>query len=384
MKRNLHIFGLLLATFLSSFAQSSDVYHLIGGVPADKTLAAVGSITLREPDGPRGVFKHGFRTFNDSAAEWQTSYGVQFEIKLPDARETEITAGIFKYQKETNGYNPPVSATVRVSGKGWHTVTLPWSAFDSERENTGFLKIVKEFRITTKLADGSPVKFELRQPRVVRAPVISLEADILGQAVPQNGVAEYAVTVGNCTEQKQSVSLSFARRGWQSMTAAVEPAALELAPGETKNCVVRMTVSDRVPPGGHEEQTLQAIGNGDAATATQLKFVTASEVPHPFIFHTAARWQEIRDKVAKYDWARAQQEEILKRAANWKVPLIADATQGPDDTYGPYVFPTSAEVDFLACAYAWQLTRDTNAAEKVALFLRRLSNPTNGYPATLR
>ncbi|MEI6078991.1 MAG: hypothetical protein WCS94_25685, partial [Verrucomicrobiota bacterium] len=109
MKRTLYIFGFLLATLLTSLAQLSNLSLPIGGVPAEKSLAAVGSITLREPDGPSGEFKHGFRTFNDSAAEWQKFYGVQFEIKLPDSGETEITADIFKYQKETNAFNPPVS-----------------------------------------------------------------------------------------------------------------------------------------------------------------------------------------------------------------------------------------------------------------------------------
>jgi hypothetical protein len=382
--KSLSLWVAVLLAPLWSDARNLPLTLPVGGMKSGEVLEWTNIMILREPDGPRGVFKHGFRTLNDSAAEWQKYYGVQFEIKLPDARETEITAGIFKYQKETNAFNPPVSASVHVSGPGWHTVTLPWSAFDSEQENTAFLKTVKEFRLAAKRAGGSPVKFELRHPRVIKAPVISLEAEVLGQAVPQNGVAEYAVTVGNGTAQRQSVSLSFVRRGWQSMDATVVPAALELAPGETKTGTVRVTVPDRVPPGGHEEQILQAIGNGDAANATQLKFITTRAMPHPYILHTPARWQEIRDKVAKYDWARAQQDEIVQRANNWKVPAVADPAKAPDDTYGPYVFSTQNEGEILACGYAWQLTHDTNAAEKVARFLRRLSDPTNGYPATLR
>src|SRR5439155_9491522 len=34
--------------------------------------------------------------------------------------------------------------------------------------------------------------------------------------------------------------------------------------------------------------------------------------------------------------------------------------------------------------YSWQLTGNKKHAEKVAEFLRRLSNPQNGYPVTLR
>ena len=64
---------------------------------------------------------------NDSAAEWQNFYGVQFEVKLPDAREVELTATILRARRNAGISETPVSGTVRVSGKGWHTITLPWS-----------------------------------------------------------------------------------------------------------------------------------------------------------------------------------------------------------------------------------------------------------------
>lgn len=383
MKRT-SLFIVVLTAFTLGAAEPHPLSLPVGGLKSGVVLKAVGEITLREPDGLRGQYKHGFRLLNDSAAEWQKFYGVRFEIKLPDARETEITASIFRFHSNSNALNPPVNATVRVSGKGWHAVALPWSTFDNQQANTGFLKFAKEFRITAKSANGAPVKFQLRNARVIKAPVISLEAEVCGKAVPKNGAAEYAVTAGNCTDVKQSVVLSLVKHGWEEMTAAVEPAAFELAPGETRVVKLTVRVPDRVPPGGHEEQVLQAIGNGDAAEASRLKFITTSELPHPYVLFPAKGWQEIRDKVAKFGWSKAQQDEIVRRAKNWRVPEIADPAKAPDDTYGPYVFATQNEGDLLACAYDWQLTRDTNAAEKVALFLRRLSNPTNGYPATFR
>jgi hypothetical protein len=384
MNRAVYFVCWLLITSLQGLAQPSDLSLHIGGMAEGEILTATGTVTLCEPDGPRGSFKHGFRTFNDSAADWQKFHGVQFEIRLPDAREVEITARIMKFQANASAYNPPTSATVRVGGKGWHTITLPWAAFDSAQENTAFLKTVKQFRLAAKYSNGKDVKFAVRNPRVIKAPVISLESELLGKAAPQGGVAAYDVVIGNCTQEKQSVSLSFIHRGWQVMDATAEPAVLALAPGETRICKVRVRVSDRVPPGGHEEQILQAVGNGEAGQAATLKFITTSELPHPYLFHTSAGWQEIRNKVVQYDWAKNRQDAIVRRAANWETPKVADPAIAPDDTYGPFVFATQTEGDFLACAETWQLTHDTNAAEKVALFLRRLSNPTNGYPARFR
>lgn len=264
-------------------AQSSPLTLPVGGLKTGVVVKVSGETTLREPDGPRGQYKHGFQVLNDNAAEWQNYYGVQFEVNLPDVREVELTATILRARRVAEVPELPISGTVRVSGKGWHTITLPWSAFDFEQANFGFLKYVKEFTVTAR-ADGQPVKFQLRNVRVIKAPIVSLEAEIRGKSTVQDGSVEYDVTVGNCSNEKQSVTLAFVKYGWEEMVSSVEPASLQLAPGESRGVKVRVKISDRVPPGGHETQLLQAIANGDAANASQLKFITTSEVPKPVRF----------------------------------------------------------------------------------------------------
>lgn len=383
MKRICYILVFLLGVFTAFGSEPTALTLPIGGLVEGKILDVIGAVTLREPDGPRGQYKHGFRVLNDSAAEWQKYYGVRLEVKLPDAREVELTASILRARR---GDVPetPVASSVNINGKGWHAVTLPWSAFDNEQANTAFLKYVKEFKVAAKFSGGSPAKIQLRNARVIKAPVISLESDVCGRSAPRNGSVGYDVTVGNCSTVKQAVSLAFVKYGWEEMTAMVAPDSLELAPGESRTVKVRVQIPGQVPPGGHEQQVLQAIANGDASQSAQLKFITTSEVPHPYLFHTPARWQEVRDKVAKYPWARAKADEIIQKATAWQVPEIADPAKAPDDTYGPYVFATTTESDLLAAGFAWQLTDDKKFAEKVALFIRRLSDPTRGYPATLR
>jgi hypothetical protein len=208
---------------------------------------------------------------------------------------------------------------------------------------------------------------------------------VRGKAVPHGATAEYPVTVSNCTDAPLAVALSFVRHGWEAMQPSVEPSSLTLAPGESRSCAVRVPVPEKIPPGGHEEQVLQAIANGDAAVAATLSFTTAAELPHPYVLHTPARWQEVRDKVINYPWAKAAQDEYVQQAAKWNVPEIAQAPHNdPDDTMGPYLFRTENENGLMACGIAWQLTHDRADAEKIALFLRRLSDPVEGYSKTLR
>jgi hypothetical protein len=349
------------------------------------TLSAAGEAEFRVPDGARGQYKHGFRVYTDSAEEWQDFYGVRFEMELPDARAVDLTVSI---QRAPRGpvVEAPVTSALSLCGKGWHTVTLPWPAFDFNQAGPAFLKSVKEFKLAVHPPDGSALgKVRLRRVAVVKAPGVSLECDVRGRAGEAGQTVEYQVQAGNGTEVPQAVALSFVHYGWEEMTATVEPKSFILAPGESRAATVRVQISNRIPPGGHEEQVLQAIANGDAATAGTLTFITAGAVPHPFILHTAAGWQEVRDKVAKYAWAKEQLADLVRKADAWQVPDLAKPPgNDPDDTYGPFLFRTQVENDLLAAAYAWQIAGHKEHAEKAALFLRRLSDPVAGYPVTLR
>ncbi|HAO79188.1 MAG TPA: hypothetical protein DCQ92_09465 [Verrucomicrobia subdivision 3 bacterium] len=76
------------------------------GLEPGTTLKVPGEAAFVYPNGPRGQFKHGFRVLNDSAAEWQNFYGVQFEANLPDAREVALTATIERARRGSSPETP--------------------------------------------------------------------------------------------------------------------------------------------------------------------------------------------------------------------------------------------------------------------------------------
>ena len=77
---------------------------------------------------------------------------------------------------------------MRVSGAGWRTVTLPWSAFEFDQAAFAFLKYVKEFKIAARFADGkSGGKIQLRNVRVVKAPTVALKCDVRGKSAVSGG-----------------------------------------------------------------------------------------------------------------------------------------------------------------------------------------------------
>jgi hypothetical protein len=341
------------------------------------TLTGASEAVFRVPDGPRGWYKHGLRTENDGARDWRAYYGLQMGVFLPSDKPMTLEASLKTPADET------VSASVTIAGKGWHAVTLPWSVFAFDQARSAFLKYAKEVRV--KVRPVVTGKIVLSNVRVVRAETVALDSNICGKSAERGQTVEYLVRVGNCTAKAQSVTLQFERHGWEAMTASVTPSQLTLGPGETKMVMAHVVVSDRVPPGGHEVQTLRAIANGDAARGSSIEFATASALPHPYIVHTPERWREVLTKVANYSWAKDAQNDYLKRSDKWVVPQITQPPDNdPDDTMGPFVFRTPSSNDLLDCGVAWQLTHDKKYAEKVATYMRRLSDPSAGYPKTLR
>lgn len=100
------------------------------GVAAESSVAALavpGVADYRYPTGPRGFYKHGFRMEDDSTKDWTGLWGVRFEANPSDARELELT--IFLDTARANAPDKQVLAIVRLTGAGWHSVNLPWSAF---------------------------------------------------------------------------------------------------------------------------------------------------------------------------------------------------------------------------------------------------------------
>lgn len=331
---------------------------------------------FRQPDGAKGSYKHGFRTENDSTANWSSYYGVRFDLELVDDEPVELKASLRTLTEQ-------IPAIVQIQGRGWHTVTLPWSSFEDEQARSSFLSYIKEFALTP--SGKKNASFRLKNVCVIQAPVVALRCEVQGKSVPAGKMVEYNVQVNNCTGEVQAIAFHCVRRGWEAASVAVVPQKIILKPGERGQCTVQVTLPNRVPPGGHEIQTLEAVGNGDAANASKLEFITACELPHPYILHTSARWQEIQEKVKNYSWAKDALAEYLKTADAWVVPEVAKAPDNdPNDTMGPYLFKTSNENDLMACGIAWQMKGNKKYAEKVALFLKRLSDPKDGYPITLR
>jgi hypothetical protein len=352
------------------------------GLDGDQSLKVPGTASFTLLPDSRGFYKHGFRLLNDSTRDWSAEWGLRLVVEVPQSPTGTVALTASIVTAHPGGPPTTVSAKTQIAGSGRHVILLPWTAFDVETAERGYLRYVQGITIA---ADGIAGAITLRDAAAIAGPGVALRCDDRGKAGSVGQSVDYQIMVSNCTDQPQAIALSTVRYGWTIMDPHVQPSELTLQPGETAPCVLRVTVSDRVPPGGHEQQILQAIPNGDAAAAATLSFITVNQLPHPYILHTPARWQEVREKIKQFPWAKAAADKYIATADAWNVPQVAKPPQNdPDDTMGPFLFHTQEENNLLASAFAWQLTGDKKYAQNIATFLRRLSDPTDGYATTLR
>ena len=374
----------LYATILNESIGKFDFSDWKNVSKVDKDGAVVLSqeaIQYFYPDGKK--HSKGFRNYNEGVANWTSFYGIRFWVYSAKEQTVNIKITLAVPDYENSYLEPDTKATVSVSGKGWHQVLVPLNQFEIRAaQRQGFLQAVKTIKIQQA---GSPMTgIKIRQIALTKGETLSIEADIRGKAAPKGEKALYELNIGNTTNEKQAVSLSISQKGWESMITTIEPTNFELNAGEIKKCTVTVAVSDRITEGRRETQIINAFANGKLCSDAKIELITASQMPYPNILHTETRWQEVREKVKKYDWAKKELDNYVRVAEKWEVPNIATKRSNDNGQLGMHLFQTQEEYNLMAAGIAYQLTGEKKYAEKIAVFMRRLSDPTTGYPTTFR
>lgn len=353
-----------------------------GAVNIKSGIATVGinqTITYQYPEGKQ--YHIGFRNIREDVSDWSAFSGIEFEVFLKEEKNLQIDISLKVPKKDARQLIEETHANTSITGKGWHTVYLSWNTLDiSEAQRLGVLRTIKEVNITPKSSIKGEI--QIKNVQLKKAQHTALLSQIKGKAVKSGQNALYEVQVANTTNQTQAVQLSFQRYGWESMSAAINPSTLELKPGESKICKMQVSVPLTMPEGSREKQILRVTANGKEDTS--LTFITASALSAPNILHTAARWQEIKNNVDKYQWAKKAQQEYEDIARRWVVPEVAAKLTNDNPNLGMQLFQTQEEFNLMAAGISYQLTGKEEYAQKIALFLRRLSDPQKGYPSTFR
>ena len=207
------------------------------------------------PKGPKGWYQNGLTRVNDSTIDCRDYFGLRFDAKCESDKPVDLVASV-RIPGETGCQNllPSAAAHIRVSGAGWHTVTIPWTAFDYKRGQADFIAFVQQIEL--KAISDKPLT--VRNLALTRGDVLYLDCAISSKPADGDAATTYTVNVTNCTDAPQSVLLSQQAVGWEAMTTSVTPTMLDLAPWQSLPVTVTVNVPSRIPPGGRETQTIVA------------------------------------------------------------------------------------------------------------------------------
>lgn len=340
-------------------------------------LKIPGKAVYTVPDGTKGWYLRGLMGANDGVVDIRNLYGIRFELFLENDDMFDAKLTIARPSKTGRRDIPDSTSTiVKAQGKGWHTITVPFTSFDYNRGQFHFLKYVKQISINAKSSKSCKIAF--RNVKLIQGNPLYFDAVVRSKPADADSTVKYTATIGNSSEEAQFVNLSVRKKGWEGMKTRIEPAFVSLKPGEEKEITICVTVPSIVPQGSQETQTLDAFSaNGGS---TQLDFITVCRLASPYIVHNEAGWQDVLNKTKKYDWAKKELDETIKKADEFVVPETpADNLPGEGSRA---VLKSYIEQRFWPVAVAYKLTGDKKYAEKIALLLRRLSAP-GAYPTTL-
>ncbi|MEM7315756.1 MAG: hypothetical protein AAF497_21670, partial [Planctomycetota bacterium] len=274
---------------------------------------------------------------------WLPYYGLRLDLELPKGRTFQGEVRLHTPRlaaKSSYRTTAPVSTSAKLSivGNGADSIDLPFSAFDHFYPFASTFRDIERIEIGGSFADDKPGTINLQRVRVISAPLLKLYSATRSRAAGQGDDIEYDLQVMNCSDRVQAVVLAHHPYSKHVMRAVVTPEQMRLEPGETKSCKVKVSVSDRIPPGGRERQKIVAVANG--RLGGEIEFITGCKLSHPYLVHTPKRWQAIRDKIENYDWAKQQ----LTHYTNTDVKERRQGT-------------------FWRWAVAWQITRDRKYAQ---------------------
>lgn len=103
---------------------------------------------------------------------------------------------------------------------------------------------------------------------------------------------------------------------------------------------------------------------------------------HPYLLVTDEIISEAVNKKDRCEWALEAYDEIIKRADNFKVPVLKHVTKGrPVKVWTSLNYTVATAEEAFITAVAWKMTGNLLYLNKIKSFLADLCNPELGYPA---
>ena len=315
------------------------------------------------PDG-NNWYDHGLVPKNDYSADMFGWYGFSFETEIFGKEEIEVKVGLLDFG-EVNSFEEIDYFVWRASvyGNGTVKVTAPLNQFNVLSSTPARWRFVRSVEINRSVTNL----------KALRSGSVCVYAPIKSKPADADETVSYDIMVKNCLDEYQAVSFGFEKTGYEVLAPELDSNNFVLEPYEERVCHMHVKMSERITPGGFEKQILNIVPNGNGKMSQSIEFYTVRRMEHPYISNTESGWNDVKEKITKYDWAKNIADTYISRAEEWEVPEV--------EMKENFMFVTDNAHKCYNGAISWKLTGRREFAEKSAEFLKKVGKY---YPSRMK
>ena len=254
---------------------------------------------------------------------------------------------------------------------GGGKVEIPFTLFDNRQLVRAHLRYIQAVEVAL-LADAA-ARVTIGQAGAVRTGDLLAETEHSSSRAGDIGeLLTYRVRLVNGLDQPRSLMLHADYTGREVLDWHY-PEAVTLPPLGEVSIPLTTTMAEAIPVGGYEARTFTILADGREACKVTL--YAAKKRHTPFLLHTEAGWNQLRQAIAEDASVREVFEQAyLRTAETWEAPAPA--------THHRFVYSNNSHDRLLEVAVAWKLTGNPVYLAKIARWFEGYVDDENGYLAT--
>jgi hypothetical protein len=203
--------------------------------------------------------------------------------------------------------------------------------------------------------------------------------DILTETGKANETIQYHFQFKNKLKNTETFYLSVDRPRELVCENSLNVSEIKLKSGELFKGILSVLVSDRMPEGGHESSTV-IIKNSKGTFIHKKEFITVRTLPHPFLLVTNSVFNEAKQKIKDYDWAKQNLNKMLLELNEFEFPARKIITKPrPTKVWSSLAYVSSDGEQAFKLGLAWRLTQNEAYKQKLIDFIKQVCDKDKGY-----
>lgn len=309
-------------------------------------------------------YQVGLVARNDLVYDLSHYYAIRFILSVTQPTKIKISLDLVRNRSPKDEKHMKVSQTIYVPAGINQVMTVPIEGFSLPISESYHLRFVRGIEIEGK------TELLVEEAVLIKGKVIALACECRSKAVRAGETIEYEVLLSNCVNEDQRIRVTEKKYGWQELEVYY-PEEVTLKPYEEKVITVSVPMSQRLCPGGKEEQNILFFPNGQGEAVESITFISACALSHPFVLADETEFKLARERIGKAQWAQETYQYWYSKVDTWQTPNMQQ--------YEDHLLNSNEANKLRLAAILYQISGENRFGLEVVRFLKALADPVKGY-----